>query len=258
MAFRITKQPTTEPVTLQQLKNHLRIYHSEEDTLLENYLKAARTYAETTLCWRAFIRQEIEFTKDRFPWELKLPRPPLQSVTSITYTDKDGTEHTIDPADYIVDTKSEPGRVVPAYGKSWPTETLYPVNAVKVSYTAGYPTYEGTVDTAETGKAVTWVSGDKFNPDWPPGQHIVIAGTLYQVESVTDDENLVVTEDPGDQTGVAYSANEVPVEIKQAILILAAHFYEQREPVVVGSIVTSVPWTVEALAMPCRAWGGES
>jgi hypothetical protein len=36
-----------------------------------------------------------------------------------------------------VDAKSEPGRIVPAYGKVWPS-TRYEPNAVQVRFVAGY------------------------------------------------------------------------------------------------------------------------
>lgn len=38
---------------------------------------------------------------------------------------------------YAVDTIR--GRVMPAYGESWPTFTPYPANAVKIRYKAGHP-----------------------------------------------------------------------------------------------------------------------
>ena len=263
MPLKIITPPAIEPVTLTELKAHLRITHDDEDSILTTYLQAARMYTETTLCWRAFIEQELELVKDYFPRYqegseiIKLPRPPLQSVTSITYRTRDGTVETVDAADYIVDTDSEPARIVPAVDETWPSDSLYPVNAVRVRYTAGYPTYYGTVDTVDTTRAVTRTAGDEFNMDWPAGQQIVINGVLYQVASVATTDLLTVTTAPGDQTGAAYSAHEVPTEIRQGILILAGHFFEVREPVVIGTSVMVVPMTVEALLMPYRAWGGD-
>ena len=262
MAIRVITPPAIEPVALQELKDHLRIVHDDEDAILSTYLKAARMYAETTLCWRAFIEQELELVKDWFLPVFKLPRPPLQEVTSIKYTDKDGDEHTVNSDDYIVDTDSEPARVVPAYNERWPSATLYPVGAVKVRFKAGYPTYQGTVNVTNGENDpyvnVTWVSGDKFDTDWQPRQRIIIGGGVYSISSITDDETLTVNEDAGEAlTGVNYSVNLVPEEIRQGILILAGHFFEVRQPVVIGTSVMVVPMTVEALLLPYRAWGGD-
>lgn len=57
---------------------------------------------------------------------------------SITYYDMAGAMHTLSPADYQVDVDSYKGRVCPAYGKSWPTTILQPMNGVVVQFKAGY------------------------------------------------------------------------------------------------------------------------
>jgi hypothetical protein len=46
-------------------------------------------------------------------------------------------EQTLPAADYWVDAVSEPGRVLPAYGCSWPSTYSMP-NAVRISYTCGW------------------------------------------------------------------------------------------------------------------------
>jgi len=51
------------------------------------------------------------------------------------------------------------------------------------------------------------------------------------------------------------SADLVPQTIKQAILMLVGHFYENREDVVVGTITAKVPMAFEALLWPHRITG---
>ena len=66
-----------------------------------------------------------------------MPKPPLQSVTSIKHFDNDGVEQTIPSTDYIVDTASIQGRITPTNDKFWPiTETR--INAVTVRFVAGF------------------------------------------------------------------------------------------------------------------------
>ena len=67
-----------------------------------------------------------------------MPFPPLRSVTTIIYTDSDDADTTWDSDDYEVDTDSEPGRVILAYGETWPSTTLHPKNPIEVEYVAGY------------------------------------------------------------------------------------------------------------------------
>jgi uncharacterized phiE125 gp8 family phage protein len=68
---------------------------------------------------------------------IELPVPPLQSVTSITYVDSNGDTQTLATDQYQVDALSTPGRVLPAYGVSWPT-TRCQANAVNITFVAGY------------------------------------------------------------------------------------------------------------------------
>ena len=52
--------------------------------------------------------------------------------------------------------------------------------------------------------------------------------------------------------GYGATAASVPQSIKQAILLLAAHWFENREPVNIGNIVSPIPMTVESLLMTER------
>ena len=56
----------------------------------------------------------------------------------VKYYGTDNTVYYIDGADLFVDLKSEPRRVVLAYGKSWPSTSLRPANGVCVTFSAGY------------------------------------------------------------------------------------------------------------------------
>lgn len=53
-----------------------------------------------------------------------------------------------------------------------------------------------------------------------------------------------------------YGANpgDVPNPLRQAILLLIGHWYENRETVVLGTIATELPLTVEALLFPFRVF----
>jgi uncharacterized phiE125 gp8 family phage protein len=42
-------------------------------------------------------------------------------------------------------------------------------------------------------------------------------------------------------------ATDVPVLLKQAVMLLAAHWYERREASIVGTIIAPVPMTVDAI-----------
>lgn len=128
-----------EPLDLDEAKAHLKVDHTDEDTLIDLYVKMARRYCEE-VSRRAFCTQTWEMTLDAWPAGavVELPYPPLQSVESISYVDSDDSAHTLSAADYGVDTDSEPGRVYLKIGKSWPSGALRPVAGVKFRFVAGY------------------------------------------------------------------------------------------------------------------------
>jgi uncharacterized phiE125 gp8 family phage protein len=175
--------PTAEPVTVAELRTHSRIDDiTEEGPLLVRLIKAARRWCEAFLS-QSMVNTTFDLTLDCFPaWEIRLPRCPLQSVTSITYIDANGDSQTVSSSDYIVDTKTKPGRITPAFGDSWPS-TQSRINAVTVRFVAGY--------------------------------------------------------------GAAASA--VPDEWKQAILLLAGHWYGNREAGLVGTISKEIEFGVKNL-----------
>jgi len=139
MSLVLTTPPTVEPVSVAELATQLRIGTTEsavEADLLSGYIKAARERLEVDTR-RAFITQTWTLTLDNFPGRFVLPRPPLQSVTSVKYYDTDGNLQTVDAADYRVDIAAEPGVVDPAYSVVWPSAREM-TNSIAVVYVAGY------------------------------------------------------------------------------------------------------------------------
>lgn len=135
----VITEPTDEPVTVDELKIHLRVDNSEEDFLIASYGKVARQYVEE-VTGQTIFQTTYEVVFDRFPCcgPITLPRAfPMRSVTFIKYTDSDGVVNTWDPASYIVNADSVPGSVTPVYGQTWPFFTPQPTGAVRVRYVAG-------------------------------------------------------------------------------------------------------------------------
>ena len=140
MALQRLVAPTVTPLTLAEVKKHLRVTTTDQDDLITIYLKAATDFidGEWGFLGRAIVTQTWLLTIDEFPsGEIRIPLPPLQSVNSVKYDDGAGVEQTVASTDYYVDTASEPGWVVPVSGVSWPTP-LDAVNAVRVEFVAGY------------------------------------------------------------------------------------------------------------------------
>ena len=52
--------------------------------------------------------------------------------------------------------------------------------------------------------------------------------------------------------GFGDAGSDVPEPVRQALLLLIAHWYEQREPVMLGGERADIPGTVAGLLAPYR------
>lgn len=150
---------TIEPVTLDQAKKQCRVTIDDDDTYITDLITVARQMAEKHQA-RAYNTQTWRLYLAAFPASeyIELPWPPLQSVTHVKYTDSGGTQSTFASTEYIVDTDSEPGRIVLGYNKSWPTDTLQPGNAVEIQYVAGYGATVASVPAHIRQGVLMWVA----------------------------------------------------------------------------------------------------
>lgn len=265
MSLIVVTPPSAEPVSLEEAKAHLKVDHTDEDDFITTVITAALEYCEGFQA-RAYISQTLELTLDQFPSEssFKVPRPPLQSVASITYTDTDGTAAVMAATDYLVDTRSQPGRVALGYSKSWPSVTLQPVNGVVVRLTAGYATpFTADPDTDTlTVYGRTYANGDmvrlhnsggalpaglSMNTDY----YVVnAAGSAVQLAASAGGAAVGIT---GAGTGTHFFG-VVPAKVRQAMKLLIGHWYEHREGVLTGTISKQIELSVHALLWLDRAF----
>jgi len=188
--LRLVTPAVSDPVSVAEAKAYCRIDGSTEDTFVESLIKTAVRWIEDhPFCSRALVSQEYQLTLSRFPDAIVLPRPPLVSVSSVKYYDVNGDQQTLATDQYQVASQSEPARIVPAPGCTWPS-TQERLEAVEVNYTAGYA-----------------------------------------------------------------NAASVPPGLKLAVMMLVNHWYRTREPVNIGTSVTPIALTVEALLS--QHWHGQ-
>jgi uncharacterized phiE125 gp8 family phage protein len=199
--------PAVEPVTLAELKQHLRETGDDQNYSINFYITAAREHLET-VCGRAFVSQTWDVFYSAFPCGgecLQLPLGQLQSIDAFTYTDAGGstTEWTVEGSDlqtedgatvaHINTASHLGGMIVLPWAQVWPAATLKTVNPIAIRGTFGYGT-------------------QRLN---------------------------------------------VPSPLRQAIFLLAAHWYENREPIVTGTAqtVVTLPFAIDALIANYRIHG---
>lgn len=151
---------------------HLRSPNgTAEDAYIKSLIGTSQALAER-LTRRALLTQTWRLVRDAFPCgsePIVLPKPPLQSVTSVTYVDGDGVEQSWGGSPLLYDVSAPSGptagyaRITPAYGQTYPA-TRAQAGAVTVTFVAG------------------WASVDDVPADIVHGQLLVI-GELYKQRS---------------------------------------------------------------------------
>ena len=146
---------STEALRLGDVKRHLRLSTAatDEDKELKIFRAAARGYAED-YTGRKLIKQRWYFYRDEWPEgdTIKLPYAPLSSSpsTAIVYRKSDGTSTTLSSTAWALSTVREPGVVHLGYGESWPSDSLWNVDPIRVEYKCGYSSQSTGIPEAIT------------------------------------------------------------------------------------------------------------
>lgn len=139
--IQVVTPPASEPLTLAEVKEFLRVDHSDDDATLAIFIAAARQLCES-YTRLALMPTTFEEYFDDFPQytgtykdEIRLSRSPVSAVTYVKYIDGNETTITASASDYKTDLISQPARISPDNGWFGTYETI---NAVFVRYVAGY------------------------------------------------------------------------------------------------------------------------
>ena len=133
--------PTTEPVTVAELKSHLRLNDDSEDSLLSAFITTARILFEEAT-GRAVVSTQYRQHVPTLAAPVYLMKYPVLSIDAVKYYDGAGTLQTA--STFHTDTISVPAQV---WFEDYPdTGTKKP--AAYVEFTAGWATVPEPVKMA--------------------------------------------------------------------------------------------------------------
>lgn len=143
--------PTEPPVSLTDMKIHLRQDETADDSMIEALTTAATQYVEK-VTGLALVDQTLELRLDGYPVSrfIQLRGPLLQNL-SFKYTDEAGDLQDVDSDLYIVESslKNVAPRIVPAYNATWPY--AIPVSdSLRIQWRAGFVDLTGSPTEAMT------------------------------------------------------------------------------------------------------------
>lgn len=134
--------PATEAaLTLAEVKNDLRVLHSAEDAVLDDYIAAAQEHVEKLLD-RALVTSTWDLVLQSFPFcsEIVLPKGQLTAVTSVTYLREGETEPETLPGSAYQVIPGDRGLIALKAGAVWPAGVM---DQVVFRFVAGWPTGAG-------------------------------------------------------------------------------------------------------------------
>lgn len=139
--YLVTVEPTTEPITLDQFKNALRVTGCDFDEQLTELLKVCRKQVEYESC-RKLITQTVVMYMDEFPCddEIEIRLAPVQSITHVKYYDESETQQTLPSSDYWANLIETPPEIELKLGSTFPPTQLERPNAVEITMVCGYGT----------------------------------------------------------------------------------------------------------------------
>lgn len=209
-------------VTLDEIKAHLIVDHDEDDLTITRYIVAAIAFAETRL-ERTLRLRRYKAIGTCWPVQsgrhmFDLVHGPVRQVEAVEYVDSDRVTQTIPAEQWQVVAHNDGHRF--NFIDTPPAANQRQLDAVSVTYLAGY------------GKQPDDYPNSLGFPYTLP---VVLGGSFGDVQTDVNDR--------------------MPDNIRQAIYMLVAHWYENREAVAVGTINSKVSLAAEDLLHQERVRG---
>lgn len=148
-ALELLEAPATTPVTLTEVKDQLRVEHTDDDTLINRLISVAVAYTDVQgALGHAMITQKWgQWINSTPPQTVKLLLGPLIAVTAVKYYDTDGVLQTDTLSNYEIFGTEFSTTIGPKEGFAWPVTQDRP-DAIRIEYTIGYGS--ATTDIPET------------------------------------------------------------------------------------------------------------
>lgn len=229
MSYLVTTPPASEPVSLAEMKLHCRVeaFNTDDDGELTDIIVAAREQAEM-FTRRAFISQQVTLVLDRFPGA-------TSSDSDLAYAPF--ADFGVTPPGYtyraITETYFRAGVLL------LPMPRCISLDEIKYIDRDGYtvvldPSQYVLDQVSEPARVV-------------PAPNVVWPFTLLSLRSP------VINAISVKQTcGYGADATSVPKKIKQAIKLIGAHWYENRETILTGTRAQAIELPQASMAL---LWG---
>lgn len=232
MRLNLKTAPTVEPISLDEAKLHLKIDGSDDNTLISALIETARKLVESETK-RGFITQTWQMYLDSVPAEIRIPKPPLQSIESIKAIS--GVQNTVDQNSasgqallYVSSTTGfsvDDTVIVNRRGDREEELTILSIqDDVSLTMTANLASTH-TAGQADRVEVFSLVALERYDVDFSSGSSgrvMLREGFNWPVHRGFASFIIEFKAGYGD------AGSDVPEGLKQGIYVLIAHMYENR------------------------------
>lgn len=186
--------PLGLPVSLEDIKRHIRITHNNDDLYLTDLLHSVTDYIQDIVS-KQYITATRIYTLGQFPScsFIALPNSPIQSIVTFQYmsaVDESGFSvwTNVDSGSYYLVKDRIPGRIYLKEGSSWP----FAINreaAVSIKYTCGYGLSPGDVPP-RTRHLIRNLTAHWYNTRVPTGHKDYAYNLPYTLEALLTAEGI--------------------------------------------------------------------
>ena len=134
-AYKVQTAAVSDVLTLAEVKAHLKVDTTADDTLITNLIKAAQSSCEEYTN-RFFITTTLLQYADNWNGICELFKSPVKTITSIKYYDTDNVQQTLATSVYQWDLAYMPTRVALKPNQSFPNIASR-IDAIEVTYDVG-------------------------------------------------------------------------------------------------------------------------
>lgn len=175
----VTAAPGAEPLTTTDAKAHLVYDDTDKDTLIAQYCASARAHVEMRTGTKLYT-QTVSLKTDDWADLANLPVAPLQSISSIAYTDTNGDVVTLSSAVYEARLDVLEPSVVLKYNQAWPSRQAG--SLITVTAIAGYG--GAGAQPPDVIHAIRLIVGDMFAQRETVAEGIISAPVAASVDAL--------------------------------------------------------------------------
>lgn len=171
---KLVTPPAADILTMAEIKGHLKIFDSHEDTFLERVLRSvtARLDGYYGDLGRCLIDQSWKIELQQWCAPIRLPLTPVSAITHIKYYDTANVQQTWDAANYSLHEDVLGPFIHLTWNVQPPNLYVHRLDNIEIEFVSGYGAAETSIPEPIREAALLWI-GDSYEH-----RESIVTGTI--------------------------------------------------------------------------------